>query len=876
MTGIICFEFSCPYQISYINSCGGGGGGAGLFGGGGGGGDDDGAAGGGGGSSNGTITTAGSGTTAGNNTNVDYADNAGQGGSAGTGIGGVGSDGNPGRIVLIYELAGVSVTYNGVALTLLKNHTDAGNNTKAAMWYMKEANLPAAGTYTVEVSLPSAVKAVVGATSWSDVHQINTFGPVATNSSISSTNPTVNVTSASGELVHDVVAVRNATLTAVGASQTQHWNQTETTSGGDDILSPATHTARNSGGCTDPTFAFSSDDSRTDCDGNAADKDVSDYHNFGFSIPVGVTITGIRVGLEHNHNNCAQDSGFWNMTLRNDVGDLVGTTKLEADDACHDTDRGEYYGGSSDLWGTTWTPAQINDTDFGLAINYTTTGGGGGNDGQADHVNMTVYYSAGDSISGGGSTEDGASTVTMNWTSSASKPFAIVAVALKPTLIETDDATFIQPDAGAPGMKLAIQFIGGTYSATDVITTDSSDIVVGPVVVTNEAGNNVTSGGRVLTTTFFINSTATAQTVQVTVDGKTLLRTFEIVIPAANSGNFTGQSTTITHPLGNGNGLNGTRTVGGTIVLDSLIVPAGVTVNVTATDIDPTSPGNQGYLPAIIIVDGDVDIQGTLDISGSAGGNGGGEDGGDGGDGGPGGGAGGGGGGDRGSALGGDGGDGFTGGGGGSVDNNDGGGSSGGQGGDGTGALGSSNSGDDGGAGGDPLFGNATGAIAGFDTDHGGAGGGGGTGFVFGSSGGGGSRDDKVPLPCYGTFASGGGGGSCDNNDNDSGGGGFGTAGQTAGGGGPLPERGPPGNVTGIAQLVPIAGGSGAGGAGQNDDGPNTNDGAGGGGGGAGALLIYGQGNFDITGAGIINAKGGAGGVCTAPPAPEPPAIGTS
>jgi len=165
--------------------------------------------------------------------------------------------------------------------------------------------------------------------------------------------------------------------------------------GGSTPLSPSTHTARSSGGCTSPTNAFASDNARTDCDGDPAATDVSDYHNFGFAIPAGATITGIRVGLEHRHNNCVQDVGLWNMTLRNDLGNLVGTSQLEADTICHDTDRGEYYGGRTDLWGTTWTPAQINDIDFGVALNYTATGGGGQNDGLADHVNMTVYYTPG-------------------------------------------------------------------------------------------------------------------------------------------------------------------------------------------------------------------------------------------------------------------------------------------------------------------------------------------------------------------------------------------------------------------------------------------------------------------------------------------------
>jgi hypothetical protein len=61
----------------------------------------------------------------------------------------------------------------------------------------------------------------------------------------------------------------------------------------------------------------------------------------------------------------------------------------------------------------------------------------------------------------------------------------------------------------------------------------------------------------VLTTTFFIDVTAAAQTVEVSVGGSMLTRTFEIVIPAANSGNFTGQGAG-PHPLGNDIGRNGT------------------------------------------------------------------------------------------------------------------------------------------------------------------------------------------------------------------------------------------------------------------------------------------------------------------------------
>lgn len=90
---------------------GGGGGGSSYYGGGGGGdsvASNAGGGGGGGGSSytTGTATSniAGSGTSAGNNVDSDYADNAGKGGTAGA-VSGVGSSGNTGRIVIAYGIA---------------------------------------------------------------------------------------------------------------------------------------------------------------------------------------------------------------------------------------------------------------------------------------------------------------------------------------------------------------------------------------------------------------------------------------------------------------------------------------------------------------------------------------------------------------------------------------------------------------------------------------------------------------------------------------------------------------------------------------------------------------------------------------------------
>src|SRR3990172_3048209 len=385
----------------------------------------------------------------------------------------------------------------------------------------------------------------------------------------------------------------------------------------------------------------------------------------------------------------------------------------------------------------------------------------------------------------------------------------IIATAPPVNQLSNSTVQIMQPDAGAQGMNLAVQFIGRNFRNTTEITTNSSAIVVGPVITTNEAGNKVDLG-NVTTTMFFINATAGSQNVTVYMDGKAITPIFQIKTPTVNSGDFTGQGAG-PHSLGNGIGRNGTRTLNGTIVLDSLIIPAGTTVRVNVTDLDVSASRNQGYLSAIIVVDGPVNNTGTIDISGQNGITTVTDDGGAGGTGGPGGGGGAGGfGDDTGAPIGGTGGNGFTGGGGAGADVT---GGTGGAGGNGTGAAGSPFSGNNGGAGGKAWGYNATGGGRGLGCGDGGSGGGGGTGYIYGSSGTGGN------CPADGQGGRGGGGGAYSNNNgaHEGGGGGF----DDPGGDG---ELGTGGRVVGNAQLVPLGGGSGGGGGGGGDDG-GDNDG---------------------------------------------------
>jgi hypothetical protein len=50
------------------------------------------------------------------------------------------------------------------------------------------------------------------------------------------------------------------------------------------------------------------------------------------------------------------------------------------------------YGTDSDLWGTTWTPSEINDPDFGVAISVKGSGTQGTETAYIDNAMVTIYY----------------------------------------------------------------------------------------------------------------------------------------------------------------------------------------------------------------------------------------------------------------------------------------------------------------------------------------------------------------------------------------------------------------------------------------------------------------------------------------------------
>ena len=113
-----------------------------------------------------------------------------------------------------------TITYGGTPLTALG--TESAGPPRIEMWYLVN---PLVGTADVELTFSGTPSdgAVVGIMNLTNVNQTTPFGPFVSNAGNGTAS--VDVTSAEGELVIDVIAKDNAVAPAVGAGQTEKWNE---------------------------------------------------------------------------------------------------------------------------------------------------------------------------------------------------------------------------------------------------------------------------------------------------------------------------------------------------------------------------------------------------------------------------------------------------------------------------------------------------------------------------------------------------------------------------------------------------------------------------------------------------------------------------
>jgi hypothetical protein len=121
----------------------------------------------------------------------------------------------------------------------------------------------------------------------------------------------------------------------------------------------------------------------------------------GFAIPGTATIKGIELRVRRRSPNPKSESSS-NSNLADQsvklvkAGSIVGSEHASSTRWPKEAWGDAVYGGPADLWGTTWTPAQINAEGFGAALAARNVQIATSDTAEVDGFQITVYYSEGE------------------------------------------------------------------------------------------------------------------------------------------------------------------------------------------------------------------------------------------------------------------------------------------------------------------------------------------------------------------------------------------------------------------------------------------------------------------------------------------------
>lgn len=109
---------------------------------------------------------------------------------------------------------------------------------------------------------------------------------------------------------------------------------------------------------------------------------------WGFAIPASATISGFQVAVEAKSTGTLADLGVRLFKAGPVFSDNRATfTDLPAVDTVR------LYGGVSDKWGLTWSPAEVNAGGFGVAYGVFCSGVAG--TASVDQITITVFFTVG-------------------------------------------------------------------------------------------------------------------------------------------------------------------------------------------------------------------------------------------------------------------------------------------------------------------------------------------------------------------------------------------------------------------------------------------------------------------------------------------------
>lgn len=111
---------------------------------------------------------------------------------------------------------------------------------------------------------------------------------------------------------------------------------------------------------------------------------------FSFSIPAGATITGITAAVKVASDTSGGAVTDFKVQLVK-AGTIVGANRANGN-SWNVGFAFQNYGSSSDLWGTTWSPGDINNINFGIAIKAINHNGFANHFAKIDYITLTIFY----------------------------------------------------------------------------------------------------------------------------------------------------------------------------------------------------------------------------------------------------------------------------------------------------------------------------------------------------------------------------------------------------------------------------------------------------------------------------------------------------
>lgn len=140
----------------------------------------------------------------------------------------------------------------------------------------------------------------------------------------------------------------------------------------------------------DPSYVYSSDNNRAVY--NKSAQDILAATSYGFS-GISGSIDGIKIEIEGFGSSLSPPTGDQiDIVLTKNGSGPAGSWKIGA--TLPNGASNEAYittGGATDLWGTTWTPSEIQNANFGVLIRDTDILASPLN---IDHARVTVYFTS--------------------------------------------------------------------------------------------------------------------------------------------------------------------------------------------------------------------------------------------------------------------------------------------------------------------------------------------------------------------------------------------------------------------------------------------------------------------------------------------------